>query len=477
MATPTLPSNITTTEEGGRRCDTHEHPGHGGPRPDRRMLRRMGRWAGPLVVLGLLAAAAVRFLDDPEPAARVAVPQQQGDVISGLEAAVAARPGDLGAWQQLGSAYLAQAASSGDPSYYDQAGAAFERAEQLAPGNPTTMLGRASLALSQHHFDRALELGEAALALRPQNAEALAVLVDANVELGRYDVAAAVTQQLLDVRPGMAALTRTSYQRELHGDLAGALTAMVQAEAAAGGADTAATGGDSRPLLSLATVVALEGDVLSADGRPAEAAARYQRALELAPTLALAEIGLARTDAAAGQLDAAIARLEELINRSPTLPAATLLGDLQRLAGLPATGDELVDVIVQLQRSSGATVDMELAVHLADRGRPDLDLALAAYTERPSIYGADVLGWSLTRAGRGGEALPYVEQALSLGTEDAVLHFHAAMAYDAAGRRDLAARELQSAFDTNPYFTFGLRAEATELAGRLAVAVPAAWTN
>lgn len=484
MTTPTLPSSPsgpagpnrtipdgTAVPDGTARSDRDEGGGGRRPSPGQRVLRV----GGPIVVIGLLVAAGVRFFTDPDPAPTTAVPTQPADVIAGLEVAVANRPEDLRAWQQLGGAYLDEAALSGDPSRYDQAAAAFDAADRLVPDETGTVLGRASLALSQHQFDQARRFGEVVLAQRPGNAEALAVLIDANVELGRYDTASALSEQLLATKPGTAALTRSSYQRELRGDLPGALRTMVQAEAAAGGADPALTGADARSTGALGTVVALQGDILFASGDPIAAAARYRRALELAPGSSLAIVGLARTEAAAGDVGAATERLEELVARAPTLGAATLLGDLQRLAGQPPTGDDLVDVIVQLERSSGATVDLELAVHLADRGRPDVALAQAAYAERPSVYGADALAWALTRAGRAQEAIPYVEQSLSLGTADAALRFRAAVAFDAAGDPARAARELRTAVDDNPFFTFGLRAEATTLAQRLGVAVPAGW--
>ena len=69
----------------------------------------------------------------------------------------------------------------------------------------------------------------------PDNPDALAVMVDANVELGRYDDASATLQELLDRHPGLPAYARLSYVRELHGDTSGALRAMREADTAANG--------------------------------------------------------------------------------------------------------------------------------------------------------------------------------------------------------------------------------------------------
>ena len=60
------------------------------------------------------------------------------------------------------------------------------------------------------------------------------VIVDAQVELGRYGDAQRTLQELIDLRPTLASYARVSYFRELHGDLAGAMQAMRLAVSAGG---------------------------------------------------------------------------------------------------------------------------------------------------------------------------------------------------------------------------------------------------
>ena len=45
---------------------------------------------------------------------------------------------------------------------------------------------RGTLALARHDFDKGLELGRRALALAPDTVRPYSVIVDAQVELGRY---------------------------------------------------------------------------------------------------------------------------------------------------------------------------------------------------------------------------------------------------------------------------------------------------
>src|SRR5207248_8469498 len=123
----------------------------------------------------------------------------------------------------LGVAYLNQARATADPTWYAKAGTALERAQALSPEEPRTLTGAGLLALARHQFASALALGQRAHRVEPSSPDALGVMVDAQVELGRYDDAAATVQEMVDRRPALASLSRVSYVRELHGDTSGAL--------------------------------------------------------------------------------------------------------------------------------------------------------------------------------------------------------------------------------------------------------------
>ena len=59
--------------------------------------------------------------------------------------------------------------------------------------------------------------------------------MDALVELGEYDEAVRVSDQLQSLKPGLSSYSRVSYLRELHGDHAGAIEAMQMAANAGAG--------------------------------------------------------------------------------------------------------------------------------------------------------------------------------------------------------------------------------------------------
>jgi tetratricopeptide (TPR) repeat protein len=219
-----------------------------------------------LVAVAVVAGIAIgRFLTYEAPSGPAATAPSLDDSLPALEQRVEADPTDVDGWQALGIAYVQRAAEVGDPSFYDLADRAFDQADQLAPGEPDTLLGRGSLALALHLFPEALELGEEATRALPTSADALAVLVDAEVEMGLYDDAEQSLQRMLDLRPGLPALARASYLRELHGDLPGAVEAMVRAEAAG-----------SSPY-EIANVSTLLGDLHFRQGDLAAARAAYDR--------------------------------------------------------------------------------------------------------------------------------------------------------------------------------------------------------
>jgi tetratricopeptide (TPR) repeat protein len=436
--------------------------------------RRPASAAVVVAVAVLIGLGVGRFVTagSPEPevaTTRVAAAADLAGQVSQLERAVAGDPTDLGSLQALGAAYVSRAAETGDASFYGLSRRALERAEALAPGDPETLLARGNLALALHDFDEALELGDRARAQRPDTAAVLGVVVDAQVELGRYDAAAETLQTMLDRKPGLPALSRASYLRELQGDVAGAVTAMQQAR-------SAGTPGS----YDLAVVTTLLGDLLYARGQLDEADTAYDDALRAAPGIVSAVHGKARVQAARGDTDGAVSALQQLVDRRPTVDGLTLLAELQRLAGDAAAADEtaaLVRSVAALQESSGQVVDLEMALFEADQGdaATALRLARAAHAARPdNVFVNDALAWALLRSGDAAAAVPHVDRALRLGTADPLLRYHAAEVFAAAGDEARARSELQAVAAT-PSFSFCHLRAAGALADRLGVEAPPAW--
>lgn len=85
---------------------------------------------------------------------------------------------------------------------------------------------KAVVELNRHNFQEALELGTLAVQLDPGNAFNHGILVDANTELGHYAEAVEQCDIMVTMRPDLRSYSRVSYQREVHGDIAGAIDAM-----------------------------------------------------------------------------------------------------------------------------------------------------------------------------------------------------------------------------------------------------------
>jgi tetratricopeptide (TPR) repeat protein len=213
------------------------------PLPKTRSSRRRRR---PLIVTVLaallLAAAVAAGLDDARRDTPAGTPQPVPDRLAATIAQAQDRlrrvPGDADTWAALGSAYVEQARVSGNPAYYGQAQGALDRSTQLRPaGNAAAAIGLGALANARHDFAAARTHAEQALAFNPFSMEANGVLADAATRLGDTATATAAVQRMLDLRPGVAAFTRASYELELHGRVDEARLALERAEAVAIGRD------------------------------------------------------------------------------------------------------------------------------------------------------------------------------------------------------------------------------------------------
>src|SRR5205085_10457022 len=105
----------------------------------------------------------------------------------------------------------------------------------------------------------------------------------------------------------------------------------------------------------------------------------------------------------------------------------------------------------------GVDTDLELALFTADHGRPEdlphaVEQARAQVAVRPSVTAWDALSWVLYRSGDLDGAAAASEQALRLGTQSALMRFHAGTIAAARGETDKAIRLLDSALALNPGF-------------------------
>jgi tetratricopeptide (TPR) repeat protein len=404
------------------------------------------RGSPPPVPVSTVAATPMAPTAPPNSPDRSAQVGATEEAIARLQERISATPDDGEAYRDLGLAFLQRVRERGDPALYDLADEALGRARRLRPTDPLVLVGVGTLQLARHEFADALVTGQAALRVEPQLASAQGVEADALVELGRYNEAVEAVQRMVDIRPDAASLARVSYLRELHGDLDGAVEAMRTAAAEAG-----------RPE-NVAYLSVLLGDLLVYQGERAAAAESYERALDQVPEFPSALAGQARLAVAADDLDAAVALYGRAAAILPLPEYVVGLGEAREAEGDVAGAVEqyaLARFEVDLYRSSGVVVDLELALFEADHGDPKeaLRLAEAAYAERRTVRTADALAWALYRTGRIEQASARMDDALALGTRLPLLHFHAGSIAAARGDRRTARRELEAALALDAGFS------------------------
>jgi tetratricopeptide (TPR) repeat protein len=382
---------------------------------------------------------------------------QLDDQIAALQDRLRAHPNDGTAATTLGDAYLQKVREVGDPSYYPKTEQLFKHALAINGKDFDAMAGLGTLALARHDFAQGLAWGQRAIAVSAFFPAAYGVIGDAQIELGRYDEAVKTFQQMVDMRPDLTSYSRVSYARELYGDIPGAIDAMQRAEVA----------GSARAE-SIAWTQVQIGNLHFNQGDLDGATTQYNASLATLDGYVYGLAGLAKVAAARGDLPGAITLYTQAIQTMPLPEFVIALGDVYTAAGQPDAAAKqyaLVDAMEQLYRQNGVDTDVEMALFDADHDRTldqGLKQAEAGYKKRPSIKAADVLAWTLYKTGKAQEAEQYSQQALRLGTKDALLLFHAGMIESAVGHRDIAIADLQQALAINPHFSilYAPRAQA-----------------
>lgn len=348
-------------------------------------------------------------------------------------------------YNRLATAYIRRARETGDFSLNTKAEAAIKRALEIEPANVTARKLAASLSLTFHRFDAALEAGKKLQQDFPRDAFVYGVLTDANVELGNYQEAVKAAQMMVDLRPNMESYARVAHLRSLHGDTKGAIEAMT----------TAARIADPQDHEAQSWCLAQLGEEYFKNGKFAEAEARFDEALQIFPEYYLALAGKAKTRAAQADTDAAIRLYVAAQNRVPSMETVIALGDLYAKKGDNDKAQQQYDLAEIAGEKFGSTDARRLALLRADRDvRLDEALTLAAQenANRRDVYTADVYAWCLYKKGKFAEARAAAKEAMRLKTNDARIFYHAGMIEKALGNEREAARYLKLALETNPAF-------------------------
>jgi len=367
--------------------------------------------------------------------------------ISRAQEHLRAVPGDYATWAALGSAYIESARVTADPTYYPKAEGALRHSLKLRPtGNPAALVGLGSLANARHEFATARDLAHRALRVDPYSADAYGVLADALTQLGNAPAATKAVQHMLDLRPGLAAYARASYDLEQQGRLRDAAALMRRAL------------GDAVDPADIAFCRYQLGELAWRSGRLDNAATEYAAGQAADPAYLPLLGGQGRVAAARGQTHAALAGYAELTARYPSPGYLIEYSNLLRATGHPGRADQqlaLAAAALRLFRANGGTDDLGAAQLALAQGhaRQAVLAAKREWSRRHFADVADVLGWALHQSGANAEAISYARKADALGVRNPGYMFHLGMIELSLGRSSDARRDLSAALALNAHFS------------------------
>ncbi len=349
----------------------------------------------------------------------------------------------------LGSLYLSRARETG--SYQDLLRA--EDAARTSYRHRTRRNGEAaallaSALLAEHRFTEAYTTAKALVAADSSEPGTRAMLGEIALELGHYEEAKQLFSTIATQRyaPGLA--PRYARWLELEGRPVEALDLLRSVR-------RDLDNGFRVPAEQLAWFDLRIGDLELRRGRLREAGDAFASGLSEAPEDYRLLGAEARLHAAKKDWSGAIRFGERAIANLLDPATLGLLSDCYAAQGDTAKAAEYAKAMeVSVSQQPGA-FHRAWSLFLLDHGR-DVPLVLRKASEelrfRKDVYGYDLVAWALHQSGRDVEAAPLVEQALSQGTHDAMLYWHAGQIAAALGDSLLSRERLEMAKEVNPFY-------------------------
>ena len=392
---------------------------------------------------------AVLALSSPDRAMSTSTTSRDGlsQAVATLTDRAAADATDEHAAVQLADALMRQARVAGDATLTRRA----EKVLSATIAATDSYLARRMLGavyLAQHRFLEALDAGQAARRMRPDDVWNHGVIGDAAIELGRYDEAFTAFDRMASIKPTAAAYARIAYARELQGQIDGAVTAMRMAIEATGPQDPE----------GLAWAWSQLGALHLQQGQIDEASHAYDRALFAFPRHPYALAGQARVAAIRGDLTQALRGYRDLLAQAPTPELAAHVGDLLFRRGDLEGASSQWAYAERLERDGWkdeAPQPGALARLFTERDlqpQEALRLAREAAAGRDDIFTNDTLAWAFYRTGAFDQAWAASERARRTGTRDRRILYHAAAIAAARGDRASARRLAAHALEGHPEF-------------------------
>jgi tetratricopeptide (TPR) repeat protein len=350
---------------------------------------------------------------------------------------------------QLAGLYLQRARETADNADLIRAEETARQSLALRRGRNDEAVGvLASSLMAEHRFDEAHDAALELLRTDSTSIPARGMVAEAAMELGRYDEAERLFGMLETYQSDLGTAPRLARWAELHGDSQKARRllreALEQAQRRHG-----------MPREQLAWFHLRLGDLALRTGHLGEAERQLDAGLSILPDDYRLLGTLARLQAARHRWRAATATGELAVAQALDPATLGLLSDAWRALGDSAKASEYDRAMaLSVSRQPGA-YHRAWSLYLLDHGR-DVQTVLANVMReletRRDIYGYDLLAWALHASGRNDEARAPMARALELGTQDAMLYYHAGMIALATGDTAAACSRLRHALAINAWW-------------------------
>jgi len=374
---------------------------------------------------------------------------------------VAKDPSNISNRTLLAGAYIQKTRETTDFGYLDRAskildGVLAEKQEYEA------LRLRNIVELTLHHFSKAAEYARAMITRWPGDVQSWGTLGDALLEMGQYDGAREAFAKMLALKPGLMSYNRMGFYRFVTGDPEGGAALMKDAVSAAA----------KYPENKAWCLVEL-GNIYFKTGHWTEAEGAYSDAIATFPASHAAYAGLGSIAAAQGKLPLAVEKYKRAQSITPLVQYAGALYDLYQSMGNAAEARrqaDLIDLVAKLEGVANQKANRTLAILYANQDRnlkESLELAQSDFEVRQDVYTYDALGWALYKNHRYAEARRASDQALKLGSPEALFFYHAGMIANALGDAAGARRHLGKALGLNAGFDFRQAAIARDTVERM----------
>lgn len=354
---------------------------------------------------------------------------------------------------RLASAYLALQREKGQVSYARKAEEAARRSLAIrSAGNYEALSLLGSSLLSQHRFEKALDVAQQAVAISEAGNRLLAQV---HLDLGNYDRAASALGALT---PDSLSLPKRDLNaRMLTAQLLSARGHDEEALDLKKSARDVADDISTMPRENVGWYRTMVCHHLVDHGRLEEGAQACRAALEVFPQDYRAMTGLAEVAAYREHWGAVIDWSEKVLDVSSEQPEALrLLIDAYRSKGEPQRAAAYGDSLRALYEKDARLYARHWAMYLADEGK-QLDEALRIVrndlTRRRDAGAYGALAWVLYQQEKYAEAEAAIQKALAEGTRSVDFFHHAGLIARAQGEPQKAQKWFEKAKSVNAYYT------------------------